>query len=248
MMRVTNNMILKNSSTNINGTKISVDNTNNQMTTQKKISRPSEDPVTAIRSLRFSTSLSRINQYYERNIPDAESWLDVTETALVNMRTEITKYRTLLDQGANGTLTQDDRNTILTQLKSLQEGIYSEGNADYAGRTVFTGYRTDQNLTFQTDETDTKYAIHQTLMAANTVEEVRYYNGISDAPTTQSEIEATENINDITKTTYNRIRLAYDNLDDTTVTLTYHMPGEDANVNTAISFTTYDNVSPFHFF
>ena len=88
-LRVTNNMILKNTSVNINGTKFAVDSTNTQMTTQKKISRPSEDPVTAIRSLRFSTSLSQINQYYKKNIPDAESWLDVTETALLNMKKEI---------------------------------------------------------------------------------------------------------------------------------------------------------------
>ena len=243
MMRVTNNMILKNSSTNINGTKVSVDNTNTQMTTQKKISRPSEDPVTAIRSLRFSTTLSRVNQYYEKNIPDAESWLDVTETALVNMRTEITKYRTLLDQGANGTLTQDDRNAILTQLKSLQDAIYAEGNAEYAGRTVFTGYRTDKNLTFQSDETSTKYSIHQTLMAANTVEECRYYNGITEAPTTGDAISHPENAKDIEKTTYNRIRLAYDSLDSTAVTLSYHIPGEDATTNHAIPGNLPDNTT-----
>ena len=63
-MRVTNNMIMSNARTNINGTKVSVDKANTQMTTQKKISRPSEDPVTAIRSLRLSTSLSRVDQFY----------------------------------------------------------------------------------------------------------------------------------------------------------------------------------------
>lgn len=224
-MRVTNNMILQNSAVNINGTKILVDAANNQMTTQKKISRPSEDPVTAIRSLRFSTSLSKINQYYEKNIPDAEKWLDVTETALVNMRKSITDYRTLLDQGANGTLTQDDRNTILTQLKSLQSSIYSEGNADYAGRTVFTGYRTDQSLTFESNETDTRYEVVQDFKAADAMEEARYYNNEMVVPKTTDQVNGTETVTppdttqlaklgsgdyDTTKTTYNRIRLAYD--------------------------------------
>ena len=83
-LRVTNNMIMKSANTNINGTKVHVDKTNNQMTTQQKISRPSEDPVTAIRSLRLATTLSQVDQYYEKNIPDAESWLEVTET--VNIR------------------------------------------------------------------------------------------------------------------------------------------------------------------
>ena len=93
-MRVTNNMILRNSSYNINGTKGSVNSSMNQMTTQKKINKPSEDPVVAIRSLRLSTSLSRVDQYYKKNIPDAESWLDVTETALNNMKSLMTDVRT----------------------------------------------------------------------------------------------------------------------------------------------------------
>ncbi len=218
-LRVTNNMIMNNSSVNINGTKVLVDHTNTQMTTQKKISRPSEDPVTAIRSLRFSTSLSQINQYYEKNIPDAESWLEVTETALVNMRNQITDYRSLCDQGANGTLTQDDRNTILTQLKSLQQGIYAEGNADYAGRTVFTGYRTDKQLTFSNAETETVYEIKQDFKASQ-MEEYSYYNGKVTVPANATELSATENIGDMTKNTYQRIRLGYDGGEMNSITIT----------------------------
>ena len=57
-MRVTNSMINRNSMTNMNRNKVSVDAMNTQMTTQKKISRPSEDPVIAIRALRLRTNLS----------------------------------------------------------------------------------------------------------------------------------------------------------------------------------------------
>ena len=55
-MRITNNMIMGNTKTNINSTKVLVDKYNTQMTTQKKISKASEDPVIAIRSLRLLTS------------------------------------------------------------------------------------------------------------------------------------------------------------------------------------------------
>ena len=50
-MRITNNMIMGNTKTNINSTKVLVDKYNTQMTTQKKISKASEDPVIAITSL-----------------------------------------------------------------------------------------------------------------------------------------------------------------------------------------------------
>ena len=46
-MRITNNMIMNNAKVNINGNKVAVDAGDTQMTTQKKISRPSDDPVIA---------------------------------------------------------------------------------------------------------------------------------------------------------------------------------------------------------
>ena len=74
---------------------------NNQMATQKKIQRPSEDPVIAFRALRLRSSLSQVNQYYEKNIPDAQAWLEVTETALYNMNKILTDVRTQCVNGTN---------------------------------------------------------------------------------------------------------------------------------------------------
>ncbi|MBO6214812.1 MAG: flagellar hook-associated protein 3 [Lachnospiraceae bacterium] len=218
-MRVTNNMIMSNTSTNINGTKGLVDKTNTQMTTQQKISRPSEDPVTAIRSLRLQTTLSKVDQYYEKNIPDATQWLDVTETALTNIKDVVTSMRTLCVNGSTGTLTQEDRNTILAQLKSYQEEIFSEGNADYAGRTVFTGFRTDKNLTYLTEDLESKYRISQNL-SATTMEEYRYYTNTVDVPSNITEVMALDDgisgveSSDMTieKSDYFRMRLGYDSI------------------------------------
>ena len=47
-MRVTNNMITSNTKSNINANKVLVDKYNTQMTTQKKINKPSDcDPLPA---------------------------------------------------------------------------------------------------------------------------------------------------------------------------------------------------------
>ena len=148
-MRITNNMITGNTKHNVNGNKVLWNKYNTQMTTQKKISKASEDPVVAIRSLRLSTSLSHMSQY-KTNIDDAESWLDVTETALTNMKSILSDVRTQCVKGSTDALTADDRNTILKTLSALVDQVYAEGNSDYAGRTIFTGYRTSSNLTFQT--------------------------------------------------------------------------------------------------
>lgn len=207
-MRVTNNMITGNTKNNINSNKVNVDKYNTQMTTQKKINRPSDDPVVAIRSLRMQTTLSHINQYLDNNIADVNSWLEITNTALDNMTGILTDIRTQCVNGSTDTLTQDDRNIILKQLQAMSDQIYSEGNADYAGRTVFTGYRTSSQLTFKTDEQDTVYNIDQKFTYED-LQEHRYYYGSTEIPADA----AAECDTQIGTNTYSRIRLAYDGSD-----------------------------------
>ena len=175
-MRITNNMMINNTSANINGNKINVNALNLQMSSQKKIQRPSENPIIAIRSLRLRSTLSQIDQYYEKNIPDAEAWLEATETALKNMNKILTDVKTECVNGTNSYLTAEDRNTILKNLTALKTQLYSEGNADNAGRTVFTGYRTNSQLTFAEDEADTTYQITQKFTYKD-IDEYAYFSG-----------------------------------------------------------------------
>lgn len=217
-MRVTNKMIMNNAASNINSTKEIVNTRNKQMTTQKKIDKPSDDPVIAVRSLRLSTTLSQVTQYYSKNIPDANQWIDITETALINIRNISDDCRTIAVAGSSDSKnSQSDRNIMLTQLESLQKQLFAEGNADYANRTVFTGYRTNSNLTFTDDETLTQYRIDQSFNVEKTMEEHRYYSGNVKVPTTSDEVLAPATtpgvISDITQTDYYRIRINYSKLD-----------------------------------
>lgn len=219
-MRVTNTMIMNHSANNMNINKGYVDTLNNQMSSQKKIQRPSEDPVIAIRALRLRSTLSEIDQYYERNIPDAESWLDVTETALKNMKEILTSVYAQCNNGATDTLNESDRNTILKELTALREQVYAEGNADYAGRTVFTGYKTNENLTFNEASSEESYTITEKLSYED-VSQKTYYSGLSSVPTTDQITQGKTPTTDVEDHTYSRIRLAYDNLDDGNIELTY---------------------------
>ena len=81
-MRITNRMMINNSLANINVNKNQMNTMDTQLSTQKKISRPSEDPIIAIRALRFRSNLNEIEQYLKKNIPDARSWMSVTEGAM----------------------------------------------------------------------------------------------------------------------------------------------------------------------
>ena len=69
-MRITNGILINNSLTNINANKSKIDNLLTQLTYEKKIQRPSDDPIIAIRALRFRSTLAEIDQYLTKNIPD----------------------------------------------------------------------------------------------------------------------------------------------------------------------------------
>lgn len=164
-MRITNKIMQRNNLSNITTNKVYQDKLSNEMATQKKINRPSDDPVVAIRALRLRSNVTEITQYYSKNIPDAESWLSVTEDALKNLSQITTNMITQCTKGANGDLTTSDRQIILEQLKALGEEVYSTGDADYAGRYVFTGYRTDTSLSFDREQT-LNYSITEDVTSA----------------------------------------------------------------------------------
>ena len=147
-MRMTNKIMQNNSLYNINNNKLLQDKLSTQMSTQKKITRPSDDPVVAIRALRLRTSVSELTQFYEKNAPDAESWLEVTGKALSTVATVLTSFGTEANKADNKEKGVEDLQIILEQLKSLKDEFYSTANVDYAGRYVFTGYRTNTSLTF----------------------------------------------------------------------------------------------------
>ncbi len=235
-MRITNNMMMNNTTKNINGNKVNVNALNLQMSSQKKIQRPSENPVIAIRSLRLRSTLSQIKQYSEKNITDAKAWMEATETALKNMNKILTDVKAECVRGTNSDLTADDRNTILKNLTALKNQLYSEGNADNSGRTVFTGFKTGSKLTFQEDEAKTKYEITQNFTYKD-LEEYAYYSGSVEVPATSAEVKDLSEIPEIYKDNYNRIRLPYDKIDQVnTITAT----DEDGNAITLPTPTVYE--------
>lgn len=214
MMRITNGMMMNTTKTNINNNKVSVDRLNTQMSTQKKITKPSDNPLIAIKSLRLSTTLSQINQYYGNNIKDAQSWMDVTETALTNMKDILNDAYRLAVNGSTGTLSDEDRQTILTQLKSLSSQLYAEANADYADRTVFSGYKTNSTVTFQDalEASNAKYEINEQL-SIDDMQTYTYYANKLDTPSAGEVQDPTANpVGTPQEEVLKRLRLAYNKL------------------------------------
>lgn len=240
-MRITNKIMQKNNLSNINTNKIYQDKLSTQMSTQKKINRPSDDPVVAIRALRLRSSVTEITQYYSKNIPDAESWLSVTEDSLKNLSAIITNMITLCTKGSNGPLKTEDRQIILEQLKALGEEVYATGDADYAGRYVFTGYRTDTPLSFDKEE-NIKYQITEQLKN-NVIDSVTKVNmgKLEDLNSANFNSADMKDIieDDITDVEVHRIRLAYDDCyADGGVKVSFQVPKQATNADGSLKYET----------
>ncbi len=158
-MRITNSIMINNNLSNINKNKLQMDNIMTQIDTTKKIQRPSEDPISAIRALRLRTTLNEIQQYKDRNVTDADAWMGTTADALSGISGTLEGIIEYCNQGVNEYQTVDEYTAIVASLKQYQEAIYQSGNADYGDRTIFTGYKTDSTLTFTANDATTSYEI-----------------------------------------------------------------------------------------
>ena len=228
-MRMTNKIMQNNSLYNINQNKLLQDKLSTQMSTQKKLTRPSDDPVVAIRALRLRSSVSELTQYEGKNAPDADSWLKVTSDGLGTVTEILTNMSVNANKGANKDLTPDDIEIIVTQIKSLASEFYATGNLDYAGRYVFTGYRTNTPMSFtQSDVSDTvnpipDYNITEQKKLAD-LDSINYTKQGQIKGANKNNYTEADHVNaketEVSNGDIHRLRLAYDNVKKATPTVT----------------------------
>lgn len=165
-MRITNNMLVNNMVNHIGRNMIRMESYQNKLATGKKISVPSDDPIVAARALKLRTDVSQINQHI-RNVDDAMSWLEITEASLNNIGEILHRARELAVQGSNGgTATDEDTQKIAQEVEQLKGQLIQIGNATYAGRYIFSGFKTDTKLlnddgSFAIDVKDTEVIMYE---------------------------------------------------------------------------------------
>ena len=116
--------------------------TQQQLSTGKRILRPSDDPSGAVQSLRLRDRLAATDQY-ARNGSLATSRLQQEEAALKQMGDALQRVRELTVQAANGTQTNESRAAIAQEVRQISAGLLDTANArDANGEYLFAGFRT----------------------------------------------------------------------------------------------------------
>lgn len=144
-MRVTQSMLSNNLLRNLNTSYGKLGKLQEQLYSGKKVSRPSDDPVVAIKGMSYRTELDRTEQY-KRNIGEANTWLDTTDDALGKVGEALNRVKELVIYGANDTNTVDDRNKMRKEIEQLQLQIKDLANTQIGEKYIFSGTHTDQPL------------------------------------------------------------------------------------------------------
>ncbi|OSP15880.1 flagellar hook-associated protein 3 [Vibrio alginolyticus] len=114
-----------------------------QMSTGKRLTKLSDDPMASIKLLNLDRETSAIAQY-KNNIENVKTTLSSQETHLDSIKESLKSMRDIALWGANGSLTDESRGGMITELKSYRDSIESSFNAqDEEGHYLFSGTKTD---------------------------------------------------------------------------------------------------------
>ena len=141
-MRVTQSMLSNNMVNNLSKSYERLAKLQEQINSQKKYTKPSDDPVAAMLGMGYRTELNQIEQY-SRNIGEANNWVDTTDATISQAVSALQRAREISVQASTGTLTADQRKSIAEELVQIKEHLTDLGDTQVGGKYIFNGIDTN---------------------------------------------------------------------------------------------------------
>lgn len=169
ILRVTQGMLTNNSVKYLSQSYKKLAQLNDQMTTGKKISKPSDDPVIAMNGMRYRSETVEIAQF-KRNLNEGFSWMENADSALNETGNVLQRIRELTVQASNDSYTTTEIKNISDEIGSLQAHLVTLAGTKVGDTYIFSGTDTDkqpinENLidiefaTFEADSNKEGYVI-----------------------------------------------------------------------------------------
>ncbi|HWQ62500.1 MAG TPA: flagellar hook-associated protein FlgL [Negativicutes bacterium] len=138
-MRITNNMMVTSTINNINASANRLNEASERMSTELKISLPSDDPVVATKTIKYRDYVAKIEEY-QSNASAAGSWQKTTDDALSELYDYVAAVKDDISSAVTAEATTSDWADIKEEVAAYLEGIVQVMNADYGGRYIFGGF------------------------------------------------------------------------------------------------------------
>lgn len=149
--RITQNMMNQTLLSNLQTNYSKLNRTQQQLASGKIITKPSDNPVSAVRAMYYKSTLNEIDQY-KSNAGDASSWMQSTDSSLDQLTQVLQRVRELTVQAGNETNDSKALLAISYEIKQLGSQLGEVANSDQGGRYIFGGTDT-QSVPCDTTQT-----------------------------------------------------------------------------------------------
>lgn len=137
-MRVTQSMLSNNMLRNLSSSYERLAKYQDQISRQKKITRPSDDPVVAMKGINYRRNLQEVQQY-KRNFSEAYNWIENSDAALDKAGQALQRIRELVVQASNDTYDESQRESISKEIAQLKEHLVEIANTKVGDKYIFNG-------------------------------------------------------------------------------------------------------------
>jgi flagellar hook-associated protein 3 FlgL len=116
-------------------------NTQQQISTGRRVLTPSDDPIASTRILQLQQDIS-LREQYQSNVSAAKNRLNLEESILESVTDNITRIRELTVKAGNGSMTFEDRTYIAAEIDQRLAALQDLMNTKDASNTyIFSGFK-----------------------------------------------------------------------------------------------------------
>lgn len=156
-MRISTNMIFALGSTKISELQSNLVKTQQQLSTQRRVLTPADDPVAAANILGITQTMS-INDQFATNRQNAKNLLSQQESVLQSVTTLLQDVKTLTINAGNGAMEDSQRQYLAAELRGRFDELMGLANSrDGAGNFMFGGFQISSQP-FSETPTGAKYS------------------------------------------------------------------------------------------
>ncbi|SEQ25315.1 flagellar hook-associated protein FlgL [Piscibacillus halophilus] len=142
-MRITQNMMNNSMLNNLRNNYAQMDRYMEQLSTGKKINRPSDDPIVAMRGIDYRSELTKVKQY-ERNMSELHNWMDTSDESLNQAGQALNRVREIMVQASNDTYEENQRGNMAKEVNEIRNHLIDLANTKVNNKYIFNGTNTTE--------------------------------------------------------------------------------------------------------
>lgn len=140
-MRITDSILYRTVKRSMQQTSQRVMDQQEKISSGKRINRPSDDPLGAMRTQQLYTNISRIDQF-QRNNMFAKLWISETESALDQAKDIVVRLKELAVSMSSDSYNAEARAATAKEVRVLRDHMLNIANSRAGTRSIFAGHET----------------------------------------------------------------------------------------------------------